>query len=49
MSGPLPKPGILDITPYKAGKAKAQGFARPLKLSANENAFGCSPAARAAR
>lgn len=48
MTGPSPKPGILDISPYSPGKAKAQGFARPLKLSANENAFGCSPAAREA-
>lgn len=48
MSGPLPKPTILDITPYVAGKAKAAGFAAPIKLSANENALGASPAARAA-
>lgn len=48
MSGPAPKPSILEITPYVAGKAKAAGFAAPLKLSANENALGCSPAARAA-
>lgn len=48
MSGPAPKPTILEIAPYVAGKAKAAGFAAPLKLSANENALGCSPAARAA-
>jgi histidinol-phosphate aminotransferase len=48
MSGPRPKSGILEITPYSPGKAKAAGFARPLKLSANENAFGCSPAAHEA-
>jgi histidinol-phosphate aminotransferase len=48
MTGPQPKPGILQISPYTPGKAKAQGFERPLKLSANENAFGCSPAAREA-
>jgi len=47
-SAPQPKPGILEISPYVAGKAKAQGFASPLKLSANENPLGCSPAARAA-
>ena len=45
---PKPKTGILDIAPYVAGKAKAAGHAHPLKLSANENALGCSPKARAA-
>lgn len=48
MSGPTPKPTILDIKPYVPGKASAAGFAAPLKLSANENALGCSPLARAA-
>lgn len=45
---PAPKPGILDIAPYVPGKAKAEGFANPLKLSANENPLGCSEAARQA-
>jgi len=45
---PLAKTGILDITPYVPGKAKAEGIAHPVKLSANENILGCSPAARAA-
>ena len=44
-AAPRPKPGILDISPYVGGKAKAQGFAHPLKLSSNENILGCSPAA----
>jgi histidinol-phosphate aminotransferase len=48
MSAPRPRPGLLDIAHYTPGKAKAEGFETPLKLSANENAFGCSPAARAA-
>lgn len=48
MSVPIPKPSILDIKPYVPGKAKAAGFSAPIKLSANENALGCSPAARAA-
>jgi histidinol-phosphate aminotransferase len=48
MSGPTPRPGILDIAHYTPGKSKVEGFAHPLKLSANENAFGCSPAAREA-
>ncbi len=46
--GPRPKPGILDIAPYVGGKAKAEGFAHPLKLSSNENILGCSPQAMAA-
>ena len=45
---PRPKTGILDIAPYVPGKAKAQGHAHPLKLSANENVLGCSPKAQAA-
>ncbi len=45
---PQPKPGILDITPYKPGKATAEGVADPVKLSANENILGCSENARAA-
>ena len=45
---PTPKPGILEISPYVPGKAKAQGFANPVKLSSNENPLGCSPKAREA-
>jgi histidinol-phosphate aminotransferase len=45
---PLPKPGILDIHAYVPGKAKADGVANPMKLSANENALGSSPKAREA-
>ena len=48
MNGPAPKATILDIKPYVPGKAKVAGFAAPIKLSANENALGCSPDARAA-
>ena len=48
MSGPRAKSSIAAIHPYVAGKAKADGFAEPIKLSANENALGCSPAAREA-
>ena len=44
-AAPRPKPGILDISPYVGGKARAEGFAHPLKLSSNENVLGCSPAA----
>jgi histidinol-phosphate aminotransferase len=45
---PTPKAGILEIAPYVPGRSKAQGVERPLKLSANENPFGCSDAARTA-
>jgi histidinol-phosphate aminotransferase len=48
MSRPRPKRSVLEIAPYIAGKAKAEGFASPLKLSANENPLGCSPLAREA-
>jgi histidinol-phosphate aminotransferase len=43
-----PRPGILDIKPYKPGAADAPGIANPVKLSSNENPMGCSPEARAA-
>jgi histidinol-phosphate aminotransferase len=42
---PLPKPGIMDIHAYVPGKAKADGIAEPIKLSANENPLGTSPKA----
>jgi histidinol-phosphate aminotransferase len=45
---PEPKPGIREIKPYVPGRATAEGIAKPLKLSANENPFGCSAAAREA-
>jgi histidinol-phosphate aminotransferase len=38
----------MDIHPYVAGKARAEGFAEPIKLSANENALGSSPKAQEA-
>lgn len=47
-SRPLPKPGIMDIHAYVPGKAKAEGVAEPIKLSANENILGSSPKAREA-
>jgi len=43
-----PRPGILDIKPYKPGAADAPGIVNPVKLSSNENPMGCSPLARAA-
>lgn len=48
MSAPTPKPTILEIEPYRPGRATAPGFARPIKLSANENPLGASLAARVA-
>jgi histidinol-phosphate aminotransferase len=45
---PMPKPGIVDIHAYVPGKAKAEGIAHPIKLSANENILGSSPKAREA-
>lgn len=48
MTGPHPRPGLMDIAHYTPGKAKAAGFIKPLKMSANENAFGCSDLARRA-
>src|SRR6478752_6314532 len=45
---PLPKPGLMEIHAYVPGKAKVEGIAEPLKLSANENALGSSPRAREA-
>ena len=45
---PQAKPGILDIEAYVPGKSKvANPNVVPVKLSANENALGCSPAALA--
>jgi histidinol-phosphate aminotransferase len=40
-----PNPGILEIAPYVGGESKAEGVARIIKLSSNENPFGASPKA----
>ncbi|HEX3809083.1 MAG TPA: histidinol-phosphate transaminase [Rhizomicrobium sp.] len=40
-----PKPGVLDIVPYVAGRSHAPGFDEPHKLSSNESALGPSPKA----
>jgi histidinol-phosphate aminotransferase len=48
MSGPQPRPGILDIAPYVPGDSKAEGIAEPLKLASNESSLGPSPRAIAA-
>ncbi|MPY69451.1 MAG: histidinol-phosphate transaminase [Alphaproteobacteria bacterium] len=49
MTAPAPRPGILDIEPYRPGKSSVPGGpAHAIKLSANEGALGPSPAALAA-
>ncbi len=45
---PTPKAGITAISPYTPGKSKADGAARVIKLSSNENPWGPSPKAVAA-
>lgn len=40
-----PRPGILKIAPYVAGKSKIDGIAKPVKLSSNESSHGPCPAA----
>ena len=46
--GLVPRPGILDITPYAGGEAKLAGVERPIRLASNESALGPSPKAIAA-
>ncbi|WP_417623281.1 histidinol-phosphate transaminase [Paremcibacter congregatus] len=41
----LPRKGVLNITPYKAGDAKIEGFDTVIKLASNESPMGPSPAA----
>ncbi|EQB06577.1 histidinol-phosphate aminotransferase [Sphingobium quisquiliarum P25] len=48
MTKPAPKDWILGISPYVPGKAAADDGRPLIKLSANENPLGTSPAARAA-
>lgn len=43
-----PKPGIMDITPYKGGEARVEGVDRLVRLASNENALGTSDMARKA-
>ena len=45
MSGPQPRPGILDIAPYIPGESKADGHKEPIKLASNESSLGPSPRA----
>lgn len=45
---PSPRPGIMDIAPYVAGKSSAKPGVRVVKLSSNETPLGPSPKAKAA-
>ncbi|MGH7087998.1 MAG: histidinol-phosphate transaminase [Stellaceae bacterium] len=45
---PTPRPGILGISPYVGGEAKAEGVTRVIRLASNESALGPSPRAVAA-
>ncbi len=48
MSAPSPRPWILDLEEYISGESVLAGYAKPIKLSANEGALGPSPKALAA-
>lgn len=48
MTLPAPRPGLMDIHPYKGGDSVAEGVAKVMKLSSNENPLGASPKAVAA-
>lgn len=45
MALPQPRPGVLSIPLYEAGKSQIKGLSRVMKLSSNEAALGPSPAA----
>lgn len=45
MSVLTPRPGIMDIQPYKGGESKIKDATRIIKLSSNEGAFGPAPSA----
>ncbi len=45
---PIPRPGILNVTPYVAGDSSIPGVRRIVKLASNEGALGPSPKAVAA-
>lgn len=48
MTGPLPRPEILGISPYVGGESNLPGRNRTIKLSSNEGAFGTPPGAQKA-
>ncbi len=48
MTGPRPRPGVLDISPYVGGESGVPGAQDVIRLASNESALGASPKARAA-
>lgn len=48
LTAPVPRPGILDISPYVPGESSVPGGLKPVKLSSNETPLGPSPKAIAA-
>ncbi len=48
MTGPVARPGIMEMSPYVPGKSKVEGVEKIIKLSSNEGALGPSPKAVAA-
>jgi histidinol-phosphate aminotransferase len=45
MTGPAPRPGIMDITPYVGGESGLAAHKKPVRLASNEGALGPSPKA----
>lgn len=45
MTVPVPRPGIMEISPYIGGKSKMEGQSDPIRLASNENPAGASPKA----
>ncbi len=43
--GPAARPEVFSVAPYVGGESALPGFARPIKLSSNEGAFGPPPGA----
>jgi histidinol-phosphate aminotransferase len=48
MTGPTPKPWIMEIAPYVPGRSTTDDGRKVAKLSSNENPLGTSPRAREA-
>jgi histidinol-phosphate aminotransferase len=45
MNVPIPRPGIMKITPYVGGESALPGRREPMRLASNEGALGPSPKA----
>ncbi len=45
VTGPVPRPGIMEIAAYVGGESSIPGVDRIIKLSSNEGPFGPSPSA----